>query len=119
MEMICINCPNGCRLKVEMANGEYVVSGNLCPRGKTYAINELTHPMRTLTSTVNIENGVHDALPVISNGQLPKEKIMEAMKVLAKVKVKAPVKYGDVVVKDILGLGVDIIASRDMEKTIL
>lgn len=114
MELICINCPNGCRLKVEKAGDDYKVEGNLCPRGKTYAINELTHPLRTLTTTVKIKNGIHDVLPVISNGQLPKEKIAEAIKALALVEVEAPVFYGDIIYANILGLGVDIIASRDM-----
>lgn len=115
MELICINCPNGCRLKIQKEGDDFKVEGNLCPRGRTYAINELTHPLRTLTTTIHISNGIHAVLPVISDGQLPKDKIKEAIKVLADVEIKAPVSYGDVVYHDILGLGVDIIASRDME----
>ena len=82
MELICINCPNGCRLKIQKEGDDFKVEGNLCPRGRTYAINELTHPLRTLTTTIRISNGIHAVLPVISDGQLPKDKIKEAIEAI-------------------------------------
>lgn len=110
-ELICIICPRGCHLKVD---DEFNVTGNSCPRGAVYAKNELTHPTRTLTSTVRIMSLKEVRLPVKSNVPLPKERIFDAMEVVNKTFVKAPIKIGDVVIKDILGLGVDIVATKDI-----
>ena len=116
MNLICINCPRGCHLTVEKIEDEIRVEGNACPRGYTYAVNELTNPLRTLTTTVEIESQSQKRLPVISSAPLPKGMIMEAMKALKDVKVKAPVHMGDPVYRNILDLGVDILASRSIEK---
>ena len=116
MKLICINCPRGCHLEVTQEDGEIKVSGNACPRGYTYAYNELTAPMRTWTSTVPIDSCQARRLPIISSATLPKDRIMDAMAALKTVNVKAPVLMGDVVVKNILDLGVDIIASKTIEK---
>ncbi len=116
MNLICINCPKGCHLVVEEVNGEVKVSGNSCPRGVTYAVNELKNPLRTLTTTIAIDSGNCARLPVISSSPLPKGKIMDAMKELKGVCVKAPVHMGDVIIKDILGLNSDIIASKSIER---
>ena len=95
---------------------EIQVNGNACPRGHTYAVNELTNPLRTLTTTIEIESETQKRLPVISSVPLPKGKIMDAMKQLKEIKVKAPVQMGDPVYKNILNLGIDILASRSVEK---
>ncbi len=116
MNLICINCPRGCHLTVEKVKEEIQVEGNACPRGYTYAVNELTNPLRTLTTTVGIESETQKRLPVISSAPLPKGRIMEAMKALKDVKVKAPVHMGDPVYRNVLDLGIDIIASRSIEK---
>ena len=116
-ELICIGCPMGCQLTAEVENGVVTsVSGNTCPRGETYAHQELTDPQRMLTSTVSIEGGELPLLPVVSKTTLPKGRILDCAAALRSVEVKAPVHTGDVIVKDILGLGVDIVASRDMGK---
>ena len=111
-KFICIQCPLGCEITVE---GEKI-EGNKCPRGKEYVMQEMKNPKRVLTTTVFIENAIHPMLPVRSNGEVPKELLKECMKILAGVKVKAPVKKGDVIYKNILNTGVDIIASRSMER---
>ena len=116
MKLVCINCPRGCNLNVENINGEIKVTGNFCPRGEKYAINELTNPLRTLTTTVAIKSNNYERLPVISSSPLPKDKVMEAIKALKNVEVKAPIKMGDVIVSNIIGLDVDIIASKSIEK---
>ena len=116
MKLVCINCPRGCHLEVEKVGEEIVVTGNECPRGKVYATNELVNPLRTLTTTVAIESQDYRRLPVISSAPLPKGKIMDAMKELKDVSVKAPVSMNDVIVKDILGTGIDIIASKSILK---
>ena len=116
-QLNCINCPMGCLLTVTLEDGKVVkVEGNTCPRGETYAHQELTAPQRMLTSTVRVEGGALPLLPVVSKSTLPKGRIMDCAEALRSVAVQAPVKTGDVIVSNILGLGVDIIASRDMEK---
>ena len=113
--MNCIMCPIGCELTVNIEDGKVVsVTGNTCPRGPKSANDEVTAPKRMLTSTVAIEGGLMPLLPVVSATVLPKERVLDCAAYLRGVTVKAPIKTGDVVVKDILGLGVDIIASRDM-----
>lgn len=115
-EMICIVCPIGCHLTVEENDGNIEVSGNTCPRGKQYAIDELTHPTRMLTSTVEIENAIYHQLPIISSRPIPLDKIKDTMLLLKGVKVKAPVYEKDIILSNIFGLGIDIIASRDMKR---
>ena len=116
MNLVCINCPKGCHLIVEDVNGQIIVTGNTCERGKQYAIDELTHPLRTLTTTVGIISSQYERLPVITSNKIPKEKMFEVMAALKDTKTKAPIKMGDVIVKNILDLGVDIIASKSISK---
>lgn len=114
-QMNCIMCPMGCLLTVTLTDGVVSdVTGNTCPRGEVYARQEVTDPQRMLTTTVRVEGGALALLPVVSQTTLPKGKIMACAEALRQVSVKAPVHTGDVVVTDILGLGVDIIAARDM-----
>ncbi|WP_288842430.1 DUF1667 domain-containing protein [uncultured Megasphaera sp.] len=114
-QMNCIMCPMGCLLTVTLTDGVVSdVTGNTCPRGELYARQEVTDPQRMLTTTVRVEGGALALLPVVSQTTLPKGKIMACAEALRQVSVKAPVHTGDVVVSDILGLGVDIIAARDM-----
>lgn len=110
-ELTCIICPRGCHLVVDE---NLNVTGNNCPRGPIYAKNELTHPTRTLTSTVQIISEEEVSLPVKSDKPLPKEKIFDAMEVINKTCVKAPIQIGDIVVKNIFGLDVNIVATKDI-----
>ncbi|HOO26101.1 MAG TPA: DUF1667 domain-containing protein [Clostridiales bacterium] len=116
-EMICVSCPIGCSLKVEIAQDGSVanVEGNQCNRGHTYAVDEITRPMRMLTTTVAVEGGKCPLVPVRSAGPIPKDLLLQSMKVVNSTKVKAPVKLGDVVIKNILKTGVDLIATADCE----
>ena len=116
MNLICINCPRGCHLTVEKKGEEISVSGNACPRGYTYAYNEMTNPLRTLTSSVDIDSEKCHRLPVITSSPIPKGRIMDVMKALKGVEAKVPVKLGDVILSDVLGLNVDIIASKSILK---
>ena len=112
--IICVSCPRGCPVDVEIENGEVIsVTGNTCKRGDSYARAEVTHPVRSLTSTVKVEGGIHPVVPVKSAGPVPKEKMFECMSVINSVTVKAPVKIGDVVIEDILGTGVNIVATNN------
>lgn len=116
MNLVCIVCPRGCNLTVNKIDDEIVVQGNSCPRGEEYGINELVNPLRTITTTIEIDSISQDRLPVISSSPLPKDKMMDVMVYLKDIKVKAPIKMNDVVVENILGLNVDIIASKDILK---
>lgn len=113
--MNCIMCPMGCELTVTLDNGKFAsVTGNSCPRGAKYAETEITDPKRMLTTTVRIKGGLLPLLPVVSADVLPKGKIADCAAFLRNVTVEAPVQAGDVVVSNILGSGVDIIASRNI-----
>lgn len=114
-ELICIVCPKGCHLKVDEQNG-YAVTGNACPRGAEYGKSELMHPTRVLTSTVKVQGGLHRRLPVKTSAPIPKGLLMEAVRVLDTVQLEAPVAMGQVVVHNVLGTGVDVVATRSMDR---
>jgi CxxC motif-containing protein len=104
----------GCQLQVELDGDQVVsVSGNTCPRGKQYAIDECTHPMRTITSTARTENG--EVIPVKTNRTIPKELMFECMKELNKAVVKLPAHVGDVVIANVLGTGADVVVTANMD----
>lgn len=113
-EMICINCPIGCFLTAEIDGENIKVSGNTCPRGEKYAIAELTHPTRTLTTTVAVKNREGKYVAVKSKNPISKGKLFEAMEIINKTKVSAPVKAGDVIVENIFGEA-DIIATSSLD----
>ena len=113
-DMTCIVCPMGCQLHVELDGDKVVsVSGNTCPRGKQYAIDECTHPMRTITSTARTENG--EVIPVKTNRTIPKELMFECMKEINRAAVKLPAHVGDVVIENVLGTGADVIVTANMD----
>jgi CxxC motif-containing protein len=115
-ELICVNCPMGCRVHVQIENDKVIsVTGNNCPRGKAYAEKECIRPERILTSTVRISGALHRVLPVITDREIPLDMIMDAMDAVRGIKVEAPVKVGDVIAADLLGTGVNLVASRSME----
>ena len=113
--LICIVCPKGCHLQVDEDNG-YAVTGNSCPRGAEYGKTELLHPTRVLTSTVRVDGGLHRRLPVKTTTPIPKELLFQAMEALNGVTLTAPVTVGQVVLHDLLGTGVDVVAPREMKK---
>lgn len=112
-EIICTVCPRGCHMMVE-GEGDKVlnVEGYSCKRGLEYASAEYAHPVRILTTLVKINGVDNDLLPVRSNQPLPKEKLFECMDVIRATSVKLPVKRYDVIVPNICGTGVDIVATK-------
>ena len=119
-ELTCIGCPMGCALKVELEGGQILnVTGNTCKRGDVYARKEVTHPTRIVTSSVYVTGGAIPMVSVKTKEDIPKEKIMDIMKTLENVKVSAPVKIGDIVLKDAAGTGVDIVATKNVPAVIL
>jgi CxxC motif-containing protein len=116
-EYTCINCPLSCTLELTEDDGEIKsVTGEGCKVGTKYARQEFTDAQRVVTTTVPVRFGSLPLLPVRSAGTIPKRMVMSAARELAGVVVEAPVKNGQVIVRDLLGTGVDVIASRDLEK---
>lgn len=116
---LCIGCPLGCRLEVEEdVHGEIVeVRGFSCRKGRDFATAEHTEPTRMVTTTVAIEGGRWPRLPVRTADPVPKDVVEALCTSLRTVTVRAPVRLGDVVVHDVLGTGVDVVASRDLPRT--
>lgn len=114
-ELICIGCPLGCPLTVEMKGTEVVsVTGNTCPNGDRYARKEVTDPRRTVTSTVRVLGGILPVVSVKTVQDIPKNKIFDCMQELATIRVKAPVQEGDVIVSNIADTGVSVIATKEI-----
>ena len=114
-ELICIGCPLGCMLTVGINEGEVVsVTGNTCPRGKVYAEKEVTNPTRIVTSSVVVMGGTLAAVSVKTKEDIPKGKIFDCVRALKEVEVTAPVYIGDVVLADVAGTGVDVIATKNV-----
>lgn len=113
--LTCIVCPMGCDITVTFDENNTIasISGNSCKRGALYAESECTHPTRTLTTTAMCENG--RPVPVKSNTPVPKDKMFECMKIINAARVALPVKAGDIIVKNIVNSGSDIIAVQNME----
>ena len=113
----CIVCPTGCEIKVEKEGDEKVTfEGYTCERGLEYAQQEYYEPKRILTTTMRIEKGLLPLIPVRTDKAILKEKLKEVLVEIAKMKLQAPIKMGDILIENILGLGVNIIASRDLIK---
>lgn len=96
-------------------DGDVLVSGNTCPKGEAYGRTELTDPRRIVTSTVRIKGRKNQAVAVKTAQAVPKEKIMECMKELKAVEVSLPVSVGDVILENVAGTGVEVVATRDAE----
>lgn len=112
--LTCIVCPRGCRLTANVQGNEVLgVEGFGCKRGKEYAVNECTHPMRTVTSTARTDRG--GVIPVKTSGTIPKEKMFACMELINKATVTLPARIGDVVQKDLFGCGVDLVVAANME----
>lgn len=113
--LTCIGCPMGCAIEVEM-NGREVVSitGNTCKKGAEYAAKEVTDPTRIVTSTVRVKDGSMPVVSVKTAQDIPKGKIFACVGALRDVCVKAPVKIGDVVLENVAGTGVNVIATANV-----
>jgi len=115
-KLTCIECPKGCKLTVDVQDGKVVkVTGNECPKGEKYAISEIENPARILASSVLGWGLRLKMIPVRTDKPIPKSRIFDAMGEVKKIRVTAPLKSGDVIVKDFLGLGVNLIATRKAE----
>jgi CxxC motif-containing protein len=113
-ELLCITCPNGCRLRVEERDGVIIVTGNRCKRGMAFAKTEIRNPVRTLTTTVATAIPNCPVLPVRTAGEIPKGRIRDVMDLINSITVWEPLGLGEVVIENVLNLGVNIIAASDM-----
>ena len=112
---LCVSCPIGCSLSVQVEDGAFSsVSGNQCAMGDRYARNELVDPKRLYTSTVVVEGAKIPVCPVRSVDAVPIGSILDVSKALAQVVIKAPVAFGQVVLRDVCGTGVDIVTTREL-----
>nr|WP_233120226.1 DUF1667 domain-containing protein [Thermosipho sp. 1074] len=114
-KMTCISCPIGCELTV-FVNGEIKVEGNRCPRGLEYAKNEVTNPKRILTISVKVEDGVMELVSAKTDKPVPKKMLHEIIEYIKGLKIKAPVKRGDIIINDILSTGANLVATRTVLK---
>ena len=112
--LICIGCPNGCLVTVDKnPDGSLSITGNACKKGEEYARNEVTAPKRTVTSIVRVSGGKNPVVSVKTKEEIPKEKIAACMEEINRTALKAPVSLGQVVIADVAGTGVDIVATAD------
>ena len=115
VNLICIGCPLGCPLEVEMDGKEIIsVSGNTCKNGEKYAKKELTNPTRIVTSTVRVTGGKLGMASVKTVSDIPKGAIFDCVKALRDIDVPAPVTIGQVIISDVAGTGVDIVATKNV-----
>ena len=115
VELICTACPQGCTLTAVIENGEVIeVRGYNCKKGLDYGVAEMTDPRRMVATTVKVKNGFHPLLPVYTERPVPKPLIPQILDEIRKVEVTAPVRMKSVIVENVLGTGVYVLASRDM-----
>lgn len=112
--LTCIGCPLGCSISVSLSNNGEVskITGNTCKKGEEYARKEVTNPSRVVTSIVKINNGDVNMVSVKTAEDIPKGKIFDCMEALKKVTVTAPVQIGEVIIKNVCGTDVDVIATK-------
>lgn len=111
-ELICILCPRGCSLQVEINGDQACVKGNTCPKGEAYGIGEVTNPVRTVTSVVRVSNRPDTMVAVKTSVPVKKGLMFDVMEVIHNTQVQAPVAIGQVLVKDVCGA--DIIAAKEV-----
>ena len=112
--LICIVCPMGCRLKVTGTLDDLEVEGNKCDKGVSYALDEITNPMRVVCTTVRITGGIHGVIPVKTDKPIPEKYKLDVVKAVKDITLTSPVRMGDIIVPDLFGTGVNIVAERDM-----
>lgn len=119
METVCILCPKGCVLNVQMDSDTQTltVKGHACPRGISYGLGEYHQPLRMLTTTLKTNSEDQPRVPVKTSEPIPKTLLFKAMEAMDHITVALPVKMGDIVMKDLLGLKIDVVATMDFNVT--
>ena len=116
-EIICISCPKGCRITVQNRGEEIIsITGNDCPKGIKYAEGEFINPLRILPTTVKVIGGELPLVSVKTEKAIPKRLLLKAMSEIAEIEVNAPVKIGQVIKGDLIGTGVNLVATRNIKR---
>ncbi len=116
-EFVCIGCPLGCNVTVELDGTEIKnITGNTCPRGADYVTKELTDPRRIVTSLVRVTDGELPVVSVKTASDIPKDKIRDCIRALKDVELPAPVQVGDVVLENVCGTGINVVATKTIER---
>ena len=116
-KVLCIVCPEGCEMEVTDVNGELTFPKGVCRRGQDYAHQEIVNPCRVLTTTVRLNGGDVNMLPVRTSDPIPKQLLTEAMQQIASITTTAPVNIGDMICDDIAGTGIALHACRTIGTT--
>ena len=119
-ELICVICPNGCELKAVLEEGPQTVvreiTGELCEKGPVWAEQELLNPVRTFASSVIVDGGDYPLVSVRTDAAIPLKSVSDVMKAIKSIKVKAPVRIGDVLIREPAGTSCNIIATRHVNE---
>jgi CxxC motif-containing protein len=114
---VCIICPNSCEIDVEYSGSNVTkITGHTCKKGEEYVRKELTAPERGITTSVPLSGGVVPLVSVRSSKAIPKELLPKVMQEISKTRANAPAKIGDVLIKNVLGTGADIIATKNVPR---
>lgn len=118
-ELICINCPMGCQLQASLEDGQVIsVTGNTCPRGEEYARNEVTHPVRIITSTIPVSEGDLSMVSCRTDRAVDKDRIFYVMRAMKSLRAQAPVCIGQVLAENIADSGANLVATREIRRKI-
>lgn len=113
-ELVCIGCPMGCMMTITLESGAVIkVLGNTCQKGETYARKEVTNPTRVVTSTMKVMGGKASVVSVKTREDIPKNKIFDCMREINKTTVKSPVRIGDILIENVAGTKVAVIATKN------
>ncbi|ADA67461.1 protein of unknown function DUF1667 [Thermotoga petrophila RKU-10] len=116
--VVCVQCPIGCKIKVELTEDGHIksITGNRCPRGVEYAKDEIKDPKRVVPTSIRVLNGELPLASVKTDKPIPKRFIPELMKIVREIKVEAPVKAGDVVLRNLFGTGANLVVTRTVRR---
>ena len=116
-EITCIVCPIGCKIRVR-SDGKKVdiLSGYRCKKAIEYARNEALDPRRMLTTSVLVNEGEWPLVSVKSSKPVPKDKLFSFLEEVKKISINAPVKKGEIILKNVADTDIDIIATKTVEK---
>ena len=113
-ELICITCPKGCVTNVWKEDGNIKIEGRICKKGQDYIKQEYIQPRRILTSTVVVEKSPIKRLPVRTREAIPKDLLFRVMEALSTIRIKPPIKIGEVILANVAGTGVDVVATDEL-----
>ncbi len=117
-EFTCIICPNGCDISVELDENGVIrsIEGHTCKKGEDYVRQELTHPVRTIATSVLVKGGELPLASVRLDAPIPKEMIFDAMDEIRNVTLEAPAEAGAKVIENLMGTGANVVVTRHVRK---